>query len=107
MLFERMRGLPNDRCMPDRALCCSEKQREVPHANSKGNSEKRGSKNEDNALCLIQRLLWKTQDTRARDTSRERGGEVVVALVCRCVTNVRRHVATQFIFENFNVIPYY
>ncbi len=35
VLFERMRGLPNDCCMLDRALCCFEKQREVPHANSK------------------------------------------------------------------------
>lgn len=35
MLSERMRGLPNDCCKPDRALCCFEKQREVPHANSK------------------------------------------------------------------------
>lgn len=35
MLSERMRGLPNDCCKPDRALCCYEKQKEVPYANSK------------------------------------------------------------------------
>lgn len=74
----------------DRALCCSEKQREVPHANSKGNSEKRGSKKEDNVLSLIERLLWKMQDTRARDTLLRRGGP----LLCHCVTLVRHHVDT-------------
>lgn len=35
VLLEKMRGLPNDCCMPDRALCCFVRQREVPHANSK------------------------------------------------------------------------
>lgn len=59
----RARGLPNGCCVPDRALCCLEKGREVPHANSKGILRKRGSKEVDNVLSLSS---WKMQDTGAR-----------------------------------------
>lgn len=74
---EKMRGLPNDCCMSDWTLCCFEKQRGVPHANSKGILRKRGSKKEDNALCVIQCLLWRTRDSWAG----MRG-----PLMCHCVT---------------------
>lgn len=60
VLFEKMRGLPNDCCMPDRALCCFVRQREVPHANSKEILRKGDPrKKETIALCMIQCLLWK------------------------------------------------
>lgn len=51
LLFERMRGLPKDCCMPDRALCCFEQQG-GPSCKFKGNSKKRGSK-ELGRQCLI------------------------------------------------------
>lgn len=67
MPFERMRGLPNDCCMLDRALCCFEKQREVPHANSKEILRKGDPRKKTMHSVSFSACSGRREDTRARD----------------------------------------